>query len=212
MKIKGIRWVLIIAVLGLAPCRRERESPTPAPPAQEAWQGGRGLEGLSAFAKLSDPTHRAHALFAEIGKVLQHPRCVNCHPRSERPQQGDDSRPHEPMVVRGYGGIGAPGMLCPTCHGMENYRTVPGNTKWLLAPARMAWVGQSLRDICLQLKDKKRNGGRDLDAIHEHLAQDSLVAYGWNAPAHLAQAPGSQVILAALFRAWIDAGAECPPS
>src|SRR5262245_66123515 len=47
------------------------------------------LQPLSAFADIADNTQRARALFAEIGKVIQHPRCVNCHPRTERPLQGE---------------------------------------------------------------------------------------------------------------------------
>lgn len=43
----------------------------------------------------------------------------------------------------------------------------------------MAWVGKSPRAICEQMKDNKRNGGKDLAAIVEHNAHDKLVAWGW---------------------------------
>ncbi len=172
--------------------------------------GVRGLEGPSAFAGITDDRARAQALFSELAKVLTHPRCVNCHPQDERPLQGDDGRLHEPYVIRGQGGLGAPGLFCTTCHGQENFLHVPGNAKWLLAPEEMAWVGRSAAEICAQLKDKGRNGDRDLEAVHQHLAEDALVAYGWAPPPHPEAAPGNQATTAALFRAWIDAGAACP--
>ncbi len=41
---------------------------------------------------------RALELF---GKVIQHPRCVNCHPPDDSPRQGDEALLHDPPVVRG---------------------------------------------------------------------------------------------------------------
>ena len=35
-------------------------------------------------------------------------------------------------------------------------------------------------EICAQLKDPGRNGGRDLRLLHEHLVKDDLVADGGN--------------------------------
>ena len=174
--------------------------------------GTDNLKGPAAFATIRDNEDRARALFTEMAKVLQHPRCMNCHPETERPLQGNEGRPHEPLVVRGNGGLGAPGMFCTTCHGQANYLNVPGNAKWVLAPAEMAWMGKSLPDLCAQLKDPERNGNRDLAAVHRHIEADSLVAYGWNPPAHLEPAPGNQATMAALFAAWMKAGAHCPSS
>ena len=42
------------------------------------------------------------------------------------------------------------------------------------------------------------------------MAEDSLIAYGWNPPAHLEPAPSDQATVAALLKAWVDAGAPCP--
>jgi len=39
---------------------------------------------------------RARAMFSEIGKVLTHPRCINCHPAGDRPTQDNDMHPHQP--------------------------------------------------------------------------------------------------------------------
>jgi len=49
----------------------------------------------------------------------------------------------------------------------------------MTAPIEMAWEGKSIGEICRQIKDPNRNGGRDLSLLHEHLAHDDLVAWGW---------------------------------
>lgn len=175
------------------------------------------LESPDAFADIADGTERAGAIFTEMGKVLKHPRCVNCHPAGERPLQGDDSRPHEPPVVRGASGMGEPGMLCLTCHQSENVRvaddwSMPGHPSWHLAPASMAWAGKPLAEICAQLKDPARNGGMDLEALVTHMGEDALVGWGWRPGAGRERAPGTQARLGELTRAWVDAGAACPAS
>jgi hypothetical protein len=50
------------------------------------------LASLESFASISDTDARSAAIFTELGKVLTHPRCTNCHPASDRPRQGDESR------------------------------------------------------------------------------------------------------------------------
>ena len=32
--------------------------------------------------------------FMDVYSVLQHPRCMNCHPAADNPMHGDDSHPH----------------------------------------------------------------------------------------------------------------------
>lgn len=179
------------------------------------------LRPASTFASINDPQARAAALFTEAGKVLQHPRCVNCHPRTDRPLQGDAMQVHQPPVVRGGGkiggkdGHGAVGMQCDTCHGTKNFAatksfTVPGHENWHLAPIEMAWEGRSLREICVQLKDRKRNGGKSMAQMVEHMAHDSLVGWGWQPGFGRTPAPGTQKQLGELIQAWVDAGAHCP--
>ena len=48
------------------------------------------LRSVASFDAIADRAERSRALFAEAGKVLQHPRCLNCHPVGERPTQGSD--------------------------------------------------------------------------------------------------------------------------
>ncbi|HEY5933897.1 MAG TPA: Isoquinoline 1-oxidoreductase subunit, partial [Kofleriaceae bacterium] len=87
---------------------------------------------------------------------------------------------------------------------------VPGAPDWHLAPLEMAWLGKSAREICEQVSDPKRNGGKTLAQIHTHLTDDKLVAWGWQPGADRVPPPGSQKQLAALFQAWMDTGAVCP--
>jgi hypothetical protein len=47
-------------------------------------------------------------LFTKLGKMLTHPRCVNCHPVGDRPRQTDASRLHQPPVERGPDGVSIP--------------------------------------------------------------------------------------------------------
>jgi hypothetical protein len=59
-----------------------------------ALAGADELRGPETFASITGQAERSRALFVEAGRVLQHPRCLNCHPVGERPTQGDDGHPH----------------------------------------------------------------------------------------------------------------------
>jgi hypothetical protein len=172
------------------------------------------LKPASDFASIADDNERAIALFTEAGKVIQSPRCLNCHPANDRPLQDDDGHPHQPLVVRGIGGTGVTGMHCSTCHGPANFDPgrVPGHPTWHLAPIEMAWVGKSLGEICTQIKDPERNGGKTLDDLVHHMAEDSLVGWGWHPGAGRTPAPGTQAEFGALIKAWVRGGAACPAS
>ncbi|MGF1508541.1 MAG: Isoquinoline 1-oxidoreductase subunit [Myxococcota bacterium] len=174
----------------------------------------RGLKNAAFYRQISDDDTRAVALFEEAGKVLLHPRCVNCHPATSSPLQTDAQYVHRPPVQRGSEGRGIAGMKCSTCHFAENVptgeRSVPGHPHWHLAPASMAWEDQSLADICAQLKDLERNGERTLQDITSHMATDGLVGWGWNPGRGRASVPGTQEIFGGLIRAWVEAGAACP--
>jgi hypothetical protein len=171
------------------------------------------LQSPSAFQSIGDRAQRSRAIFAEIGKVLTHPRCMNCHPAGDQPLQGADHRIHFPPARRA--GLGDSCAACHTdrnvtLHETASFQSIPGHPRWELAPLSMAWEGKSLGDICRQIKDKDRNGGRDLALLQEHIAKDDLVAWGWNPGAGREPAPGNQEIAGQLTKAWIDSGAECP--
>jgi cytochrome c5 len=170
------------------------------------------LASVESFASIGDTAARSAAIFTELGKVLTHPRCLNCHPAGDRPRQGDMARLHQPPVERGVDGYGLPAMRCPTCHLQANVDTagVPGNPIWHLAPRDMGWEGKTLREICIQIKDPARNGNRSVDALIEHIGEDHLVGWAW-APGYGRQpAPGTQKQAGALVEAWVKTGAECP--
>lgn len=197
---------VFVAVAGLGVARSSFGSVAPVRPA------GQDLRPVSAFAGISDPAKRSVALFEEAGKVIESPRCMNCHPRNDRPTQYDTMRPHVPWVVRGADGHGAPGLRCATCHQAENFEAsrVPGNRKWQLAPAEMAWQGKSLGQICALIKDPRRNGGKDKAALVHHMADDELVGWGWHPGGGRTPAPGTQKQFGALIQAWLDTGGHCP--
>jgi hypothetical protein len=177
---------------------------------QPARSSAQTLQTPSAFSSISDLAERSRAIFSEAAKVLTHPRCLNCHPASDRPTQANDLHPHEPFARRD--------LPCVTCHTDRNftlherasYQSIPGHPRWMMAPIEMAWQGKSIGAICQQLKDPERNGGRDLALLHEHLAHDDLVAWGWQPGVGREPAPGSQALLGELIQAWIDSGAQCP--
>jgi hypothetical protein len=172
------------------------------------------LRPAADFAGIADRNARSMALFQEAGKVLQHPRCVNCHPAGDSPHQTDQRRPHQPLVVRGADGHGAPTLSCNTCHGPANFDPahVPGHPEWHLAPLAMAWEGRSLGQICEQIKDRARNGDRDMAALLHHLGEDTLVGWAWTPGLGRTPAPGTQARFGEIMRAWADAGAACPAS
>jgi hypothetical protein len=170
------------------------------------------LQPVPGFDAIADRRARSMALFTEAGKVLQHPRCMNCHPATERPTQTDRMRPHRPFVVRGADGHGAAGMPCTACHHAGNFDAghIPGHRDWHLAPATMAWQERSLAQVCSQIKDRARNGGRDLAALIHHVSEDSLVGWAWAPGAGRTPAPGTQAQFGDLMKAWAGAGAVCP--
>ncbi|OJT18793.1 Isoquinoline 1-oxidoreductase subunit [Archangium sp. Cb G35] len=175
------------------------------------------LQPVSAFSGITDAQARSIALFVEAGRVITHPRCTNCHPPDDIPRQGMEQRMHLPKVSGGPSGHGTPGLPCTGCHRESNtpvvggtVQSIPGNPKWALAPAEMAWVGRSLGEICEQLKDSKRNGGKSLEELHHHMAEDVLVGWGWNPGPGMQPVPGTQKAFGELIQAWIDSGAHCP--
>jgi hypothetical protein len=165
-----------------------------------------------SFDGIGDTAARSAALFTEAGKVLTSARCVNCHPAGDRPLQGETHRLHQPPVTRGDDGFGTVSMRCATCHQGSNFDAagVPGNPHWHLAPPEMAWQGKTLGEICAQIKDPARNGGRSLEQILTHMATDTLVGWAWAPGFGRKPAPGTQQELGALIDAWVKTGAACP--
>lgn len=159
------------------------------------------------------------AAFETVRAVLQHPRCQNCHIPGEAPFQFDAGLPHAMGVRRGPDGKGAPGLPCATCHGVANPppsygpHVPPGAPTWHLPPPerKMVFIGLPSGELCRRLKDEKQNGGKNLDALFHHMAEDKLVLWGWSPGAGRAPVPVPHDELVAKLKQWIAAGAPCAP-
>jgi hypothetical protein len=198
----GLGISLLVAAMVLPPSGLTAYAVSTVPPDS--------LASVESFSSISDPAERSAAYFTELGKVLTHPRCLNCHPAGDRPRQGDMSRLHQPPVERGPDGFGLAAMRCPICHQATNFDRVPGNPIWHLAPREMGWEGRTLGEICAQIKDPARNGGRALQTLVEHIGEDHLVGWAWAPGPGRTPAPGTQKEAGALVEAWIKTGAACP--
>ncbi|ATI83303.1 Isoquinoline 1-oxidoreductase subunit [Sphingobium yanoikuyae] len=200
--------VVLIAAIALWPrTLPQPESIAAALPKSELTH----LRPVAWFASIGDPETRSLALFAEAGRVIQHPRCMNCHPRNDRPTQTDAMRLHAPWVSRGPDDAGELTLRCSTCHHAANFEAsgVPGNPKWKLAPIEMAWQGKSLGEICRQILDPARSR-MDRAALLHHMAEDELVGWAWHPGGKRTPVPGTQAEFGALIKAWLDSGARCP--
>jgi len=158
---------------------------TPAPDNAEPAPGSRaGPAELAA----------ARAAFDRVYEVLQHPRCVNCHPAGDRPLQYDPGRVHAMNVVRGTDDRGVAGMRCDSCHGTANapFPNMPPGVAsgWRLAPREMVFEGQSRGELAAQLLDPKRS----------HMNLEQL----------LEPVPVPHAEFVAAFQSWIDSGAPVP--
>jgi hypothetical protein len=170
------------------------------------------LASPESFGSIADADARSAAIFTELSKVLTHPRCVNCHPAGDRPRQGDERRLHQPPVARGADSHGTETMRCSTCHQNANFDPgrVPGHREWHLAPREMAWEGKTVAEICDQIKDPARNGGRKLEDLIHHIGADTLVGWAWHPGFGRSPAPATQREAGALVDAWVKSGAACP--
>src|SRR5262249_9514346 len=150
--------------------------------------------------------------FARVAQVLRNPRCLNCHPTTNSPRQGDDRHTHANLVRRGAEDRGVPGQLCSTCHQSENNPSSggPGRPNWPPAPLSMGWEGLSDGDLFRALKDPRKNGGRDLAALIEHMEKDPLVDHGWDPGADRKPVPIPRAELVRDMETWSRAGAPCP--
>lgn len=171
-------------------------------------------EDLATMTNPSSLTADA-SLFAPIAAVSRHPRCLNCHTTTDWPRQGDDRHRHAMNVLRGPDDHGVAGMECSSCHGDANAGYLPGAPHWGLAPLSMAWEYMTEREMCEQLKDPARNGGKSVAELHEHMVADPLVLWAWEPGVHpdgtLRTTP--PIDLAgwnAAMENWIAAGAPCP--
>jgi hypothetical protein len=158
----------------------------------------------------------ASAAWELVYQVLEHPRCMNCHPSGSAPLVGDDHRPHPQNVQAGPDGMGSFAMRCATCHQTQNLAGAhmpPGAPNWHLPSPRMPLVfeGRSSGLLCRQLRDPTQNGGRTPEQLLHHAAEDPLVLWGWDPGEGRAPVSISHAEFVEAMRAWIAGGCDCPP-
>jgi hypothetical protein len=176
---------------------------------------------LSEASPAAAPVSQSDGLaaFETVRAVLQHPRCQNCHIPGDAPLQFDAGLVHGQDVVRGRIGMGAPGLLCSTCHGTANppasygEHMPPGAPNWRLPSPehRMVFIGLSSGELCRHLKDKTETHGKDLDALLRHVTSDKLVLWGWHPGVGRAAVSVPHEEFVAKFKQWMAAGAPCAP-
>ena len=163
--------------------------------------------------------------FQRVYEVASHPRCANCHvgadniPMWSGPSYGK-TRPHGMNINGGASRIGAETLLCQTCHRTSNQLDTephaPPNfgLDWRLAPVEFEWFGKSDQEICEQLSDPERNGGRDWMGLAQHLVDDAghrgPVLWGWSPGGDREPAPYSLQEHVDDILMWGAAGMPCP--
>jgi hypothetical protein len=173
------------------------------------------LPPMAAAEPAPKNTAASQAAFLEAYKVFMHPRCMNCHPKGDRPLQGDESRVHFINVQRGADGKGKFALRCKNCHQDNNVPGLnmpPGNPNWHLPPADMPMVfeGRSPRELALQMVDPKQNGNKTLDDLLHHVSEDSLVLWGWAPGEGRTKPPLTHEEFVTQMRIWIENGAAAP--
>lgn len=181
-----------------------------------ALTAGIALVSLAAPSS-SDSKADGLAAFETVRAVLQHPRCQNCHIPGDAPLQLDDGRAHTLGVLRGPDGKGAPGLPCTTCHAAANppasygAHMPPGAPSWALPPPehKMVFIGLASGELCRRLKDQRNNGGKNLEALVQHVSSDPLVLWGWNPGVGRRPVSIPHDRFVAKFKQWVAAGAPC---
>jgi cytochrome c5 len=147
--------------------------------------------------------------------VLQHPRCMNCHPAGDAPLQGDLSLPHAQNVQRGPDGHGLYALRCDGCHAAQTVSDTnlpPGVPGWHLPSAseKLIFENRSSGDLCRQLRDPAQNGHQTPEQLVEHMERAPLVLWGWSPGPGRAPVSTPHDELMRAMRTWVDGGCGCP--
>ena len=161
----------------------------------------------------------------QIEAVVTHPRCANCHVgRDNIPMWtlvGENkTRPHGMNIHADDSRIGAGTLVCSTCHMTS---TAPNKVPhapphvwipWKLAPVEYVWFGKTGAEICVQMRDPKRNGRRDAAGLVEHLRDDAekkgFIPWGWNPGGGRSTPPGTFEDHVKDVETWNAADQPCP--
>jgi hypothetical protein len=120
----------------------------------------------------------------------------------------------------GVSRIGAEKIVCSTCHMTSTMPNDPApaplhaGIDWQLAPVDFIWFGKSGAEICSQLKDPKRNGGRDAAGLIAHLRHDAslsgFIPRAWAPGEGRTTPPGTFEGHVKDVALWGAAGQPCP--
>jgi len=159
-----------------------------------------------------------------IHAVVSHPRCANCHtddrnlPRWSGPEFAK-TMPHGMNIQAGESRIGAETLPCQTCHAtsirpnLTPHAAPHAGLEWQLAPVEFLWVGVAGPDICEQIRDPERNGGRDGEGLVEHILHDAsvrgFITWGFDPGAGREPAPGGLQAHLDDTLEWVAAGMPC---
>ena len=167
-----------------------------------------GCSPFIAFAQ-SNEEESVKAFMAAV-KVMQHPRCTNCHAKGDGPRQSDASREHMFNVKRGPEDRGVGGYTCKSCHQGANIAGIPGADDWHMAPRSMSWGDGSPSEICASITDTARNGNRAPRGIALHVENDPLVIWSWQPGDNRATPPLAHAEFVKLVQRWASTGGFCP--
>ena len=123
-------------------------------------------------------------------------------------------------IHAGMSRIGAESIACSTCHVTSALPNPPApapqhaGIDWQLAPVEFLWVGKTGAEICAQLKDPERNGGRDVAGLIEHLRHDAslsgFIPRAWEPGEGRTTPPGTFEEHVKDVAEWGAAGQPCP--
>lgn len=179
-------------------------------------RSGRTVRAESSAIPAAPDAEKARAAFNEAARVFFSPRCANCHPAGDFPTQGDEMTPHSMDVLRGEEGKGSPEMSCATCHqeiNLDGDGLPPGAPNWHMPPAaqKMPFQGVSAGELCRQLKDPAKNGGRKtVKEALRHITDDPLVLWAWSPGNGRSTPPLSHADFLKKMTEWEENGADCP--
>jgi hypothetical protein len=164
------------------------------------------------------------AAWDSIHTVLSHPRCLNCHVGADNvllwgTVEAPD-RIHGMAINAGESRIGAETLSCNACHQTSTRpNTVPHaaphtGMNWRLAPVAFQWTDRTGAEICAQMRDPDRNGGRDEAGLIEHILHDAelfgFITWSFDPGAGREPAPGSLQAHLEDMAVWTAAGMPCP--
>ena len=164
------------------------------------------------------------AAWDTIHAVLTHPRCLNCHVGPDNvPLWGTTQAPdtiHGMAINADDSRIGAGTMSCNACHQTSTRpNTIPHSAPrtgmdWRLAPVEFQWTDRTSAEICGQMRDPDRNGGRDEAGLIEHILHDAellgFITWSFEPGAGRDPAPGSLQSHLEDMAIWTAAGMPCP--